>query len=366
MRKLMLRQKVFDVLQIFEYWRLARNQSLEEWQYVRNRQVPVLSHKEKQEIEQKWRGVVGNLNNGLAGYRIWKSLYGFDVNYIPFGYFFPWILRKLNPIEYSLTYENKGMQYDLFPESNHPNLVVRKLNGAIYDSNRNFIDLEAAIGCIASYPRDMIIKPCSDSCCGRGVRKLQSGIDRKEVKAILALYEDFVVQECIEQHPSTAVFNPSSLNTMRISTLLLNGKFSLCTAMIRFGEPGSVVDNVGAGGACVGINDDGSIMEFGFDARTNKIYEWNGVTLKGRSIPYFDRIIEAASIAHKSIPLCAFVGWDIALDKSGIPMLIEVNLGWPGLFYEQLANARPALRGREDEVIQYASSRPKSRIINPI
>lgn len=317
-------------------------------------------------LDRNGGGVVGNIGIGFSGYRAWKALYGFDVNYIPFGYFFPWILRKLNPIEYSLTYENKGMQYDLFPQTNHPKFVVRKLNGAIYDSNHNFIDLETAIGIIASYPRDMIIKPCSDSCCGRGVRKIHSSAARTEVSAIVALYEDFVVQECIEQHPSTAVFNSSSLNTMRISTLLLNGKFSLCTAMIRFGEPGSVVDNVGAGGACVGINDDGTIMEFGFDAKTNKIYEWNGITFQGRSIPNFDSIITAVSIAHKSIPLCAFVGWDIALDKSGIPILIEVNLGWPGLFYEQLANARPALRGREDEVIQYALSRPKSRIIHPI
>lgn len=54
----------------------------------------------------------------------------------------------------------------------------------------------------------------------------------------------------------------------------------------------------------------------------------------------------------------AFVGWDFALDDNNTPTLIEANIDIPGIFFEQLANARPLFRERHDEVMQYIKEHP--------
>ena len=184
-------------------------------------------------------------------------------------------------------------------------------------------------------------------------------MDVSEVEKILSQYEgDFVIQGVLEQSEDTKRFNPSSLNTFRISTLLLNGRFSACTSMLRFGTPGNIVDNVGAGGGCVGIRDDGSLMPYGFNKAGYKIKEWNGILFEGCKIKEFRKVLQTSKDAHSRIPLCAFVGWDLAIDQNGGVNIIEANLDWPGLFFEQLANGRPALGERFNEVLEYVHSHP--------
>ena len=63
------------------------------------------------------------------------------------------------------------------------------------------------------------------------------------IKEVISSYNgDYVIQEVLKQSNITSKFNPTSLNTFRISTLLLNGEFSVLTAMLRFGKEGSIVD----------------------------------------------------------------------------------------------------------------------------
>ena len=157
---------------------------------------------------------------------------------------------------------------------------------------------------------------------------------------------------------ATAYFNQSSLNTFRISTLLLNGKFSVCTSMMRFGSSGSVVDNVGAGGGCVGVNNDGSLMPFGFNKAGQRIAEWNGKKFAGYVIPHFSDVLGMARKAHLDCPLCSFVGWDFAINQDGKVNLIEANLESPGLFFEQLANGKPAFGDRTAEVADWVCNHP--------
>ena len=218
----------------------------------------------------------------------------------------------------------------------------------------NIIDKQGAIDVISSCGKELLIKKSSGSCCGQGINLIGPYTEKYKISTIISQYNgDFVVQEKLTQSSSTRLFNEASLNTIRISTLLLNGKFSVCTAMIRFGAPNSIVDNVGAGGCCVGINHDGSLKEFGFTSRFDKILEWNGVQFKGHQIPNFDKIIEFARDAHYCVPNCGFIGWDIALDNNDDCVLIESNICWPGIFFEQLADGKPAFCGREDELLEF-------------
>ena len=56
--------------------------------------------------------------------------------------------------------------------------------------------------------------------------------------------------------------------------------------------------------------------------------------------------------AQLMIPNIGIVGWDVALDSNDNPLLIEVNIGGPGILYEQLCTG-PIFGERTQEVIEY-------------
>lgn len=343
-----------------QFTKAAYSESAEERAAAKKYNLPDLTNQEKEAVTKRWGSLSDNLSYGYPGFAIYKHFYGFDPNYMPFGYFFPRMLRKLNPLEYSHVFSNKSLMYRTFHEINQPVLVVLRLKSCYYDKNGNVIDEQAAIDVICSSGIDLLIKKSSGSCCGQSINLIGSNPDKDKVRAIIAQYDgDFVVQEKLTQSSSTSLFNKTSLNTMRISTLLLNGKFTVCTAMIRFGTPNSIVDNVAAGGCCVGINNDGSLKDFGFTSTFDKISEWNGIQFKGHMIPSFDKIVDFARKAHYCIPNCAFIGWDIALDSNDNCVLIESNINWPGIFFEQLADGKPAFSGREDELLEFNQKTPE-------
>lgn len=337
-----------------QFNKAAYSESGEERDAAKKYNLPDLTSQEKDAVSKRWKYLSDNLSFGYPGFAIYKHFYGFDPNYMPFGYFFPRLLRKLNPIEYSHVFCNKSLMYRIFHEINQPVLVLNRLQSCYFDKNGNVIDEQAAINVISSYGKDLLIKKSSGSCCGKSINIIEPKTDKDIVSALIAQYDgDFIVQEKLSQSSYTSLFNETSLNTMRISTLLLDGNFSVCTSMIRFGTPNSIVDNLGAGGCCVGINNDGSLKEFGFTSTFDKISEWNGVKFKGHCIPSYDKIVDFARKAHYCIPNCCFVGWDIALDGNDNCVLIELNTNWPGIFYEQLADGKPAFFGREDELLDF-------------
>lgn len=319
-----------------------------------------LTAAEIKKVKEQW-GNVGlyNLKIGFPGFKVYKHFYGFDPHYVPFSYFFPWMLRILSPVDAARTFVNKCMTYTYFYNIPQPVLIARKVNGCILDSENNLINEEKLISIIHVITNDMIIKKSSGSCGGKSIKNITSTMSDWEISKIISSYHgDYVIQGVLKQSEITYKFNSTSLNTFRISTLLLNGKFSVLTAMLRFGQKGSIVDNIGSGGACVGINDDGTLMEFGYNSKCEQISQWNDIVFKGKNIPFYKSIIEICRKAHYDIPLVAFVGWDIALDENNIPTLIEANIDIPGAFFEQLANARPLFRERHDEVMQYIKEHP--------
>lgn len=358
--KMYITDVLTDAYQQRQYDKASYGESLEEARVAQYLQLPPLTDEEIKQIREVWGNMPGNLEMGFPGFQIYKHYYGFDAEYVPFCYFFPRMLRVVNPIADSKVLSNKSMMYNFFASIRQPKLVARRIGGSILSADNTLITEEQLLDAIGRCDSDMIIKLSSGSSCGKSICKIEAGAPREEAARIIRQYSgDYVIQTILKQSADTAVFNASSLNTMRISTMLVDGRMSLSTAMIRFGTPGSIIDNVGAGGGCVGINDDGTLMSHGFNNKAERIGQWNGVRFAGRSIRGFDKVVELAFAAHLCIPTCGFAGWDIALDEQGEPVLIECNLIWPGLFFEQLANGKPALRDRRKDFIEYIKQQPK-------
>jgi hypothetical protein len=74
----------------------------------------------------------------------------------------------------------------------------------------------------------------------------------------------FVLQERIRQHPWFAAWNQSSLNTIRMMTYrsVVDNAVHPLGAVVRFGRPGSLVDNQAAGGLTCGVLKNGKTGSF--------------------------------------------------------------------------------------------------------
>lgn len=335
------------------FYKYSKDFAAEENTICGNGIFPELSEAEKKEIATLISDICPYPAISYSGYRIYKKLYGFNAEFIPLAIFFPWMIRVLNPIDYATVYSNKSITDKLFSNIKQPKVILKRVGGEYIHDNYS-LDITEAIKLLSEQHHDMIIKPSTDSCGGNDVTLLNRRIDSTNIKEVLNKYtSDFVVQERLPQSQYISQFNASSLNTFRITTLLLNGKFTVCMSMLRCGNAGSVVDNVAAGGCCVGVNDDGTLNPFGFSSRCEKIFSHNNMKFKDYNVPFFERIIDLCREAHHVIPNCHYIGWDVALDENNDAVLIEVNTIAPGTFFEQLANARCAFRNRFEEVIAF-------------
>lgn len=310
-----------------------------------------LTKDEKGLLNEQWGGLGIKIHDDF--YRMYKTVEQFNPLFVSDDLYYPLIIRTLNPLEYIVSFSHKGFYDIIFPNANKPKTFLTRIRGIYYDENRNVISQQQAQQ-IAQNSTPFIIKPTIDTSVGKNVYKISDcgGVDIADLFNSVGL--DFIVQQVIEQSPQTAALNANSLNTIRVSTLYLNGRFSICTAAIKMGRNNAVVDNLGAGGLILGITDDGSLRDFAYDSKYNKYYQNGDFVFKGKRLEGMDKIKEFVEKLHISyLPHLAFVGWDIALDKNNEPILIEVNLKWPGVQFEQLSTASPAFGDRTNEVIDY-------------
>lgn len=310
-----------------------------------------LTNKERQSLKKQWGGLGIKIYDRF--YRMYKTVDTFNPLYLSDDLYYPYIIRRLNPIEYSVAFCHKGFYDIIFPKAKKPETFVTRVRGVYYDEKRRIISENTAKQLICG-KTPFIIKPTIDTSIGKNVHKIT---DCKDVD-ILALFDnigrDFIVQEALEQSIQTAVLNPNSLNTIRISTLYINNKFSVCNMCIKMGRNNAIVDNLGAGGLIVGIRDDGTLCDYAYDSTYQKHYQNGEFVFKGKRLENINKVKDFVRELHINyIPHLSFVGWDIALDKNNEPTLIEVNLKWPGIQFEQLCNATPIFGDRTNEVITY-------------
>lgn len=187
---------------------------------------------------------------------------------------------------------------------------------------------------------DAFAKP-SDGQLGNGVFALRiSGgkifIDDKETTIDnlinIVLSADYLVQERIYQHKKMSELCPSTINSIRLQTVMdKDGIVYPFGAGLRMGRLGSSVDNWAKGGIFVGIDmEKGCLMKKGFlkpKFGTSTDYHLDtNVKFEGFVIPFYREAVEAAVKLHKYLYRCHSVGWDIAITENG-PVFIEGN-GW--------------------------------------
>ena len=221
----------------------------------------------------------------------------------------------MNDIHMAAAWSDKAYTDWVVREVKTVRSVVRCVNGRLLNEAFELIDRKAASVIMNSYEA-LVLKPTMFTDTGKNVVLAHAPFD---IDKIIARYgRFFVVQIPLKQHPDMALLNESSVNTIRIDTILLDGEAHAIPAFVKAGQPGDFTDNGGGENRIfIGV-ENGRYTDFAFDHDCNKFFAIpSGYAFGGQEVPYVKEICRAAERAHTHIAHFGLAFWDMAVDENG-------------------------------------------------
>lgn len=268
----------------------------------------------------------------------------YSVKYVPEDIFHAIISKKLNQMRQWPSLLDKNLLGLMFKDYKQPEVVLKNINGFYYIKDE-IVPESLAIESVIKERKQMVIKPSIDSGCGMGVvsfsiHERKTDYNNLSIKELFDNYKkDFIVQIVVNQHEILKDLNPSSLNTLRILSYLNENGVHILSTIVRVGKKGSFTDNCATGGIACGIDESGVLKRYGFlNNGTVRVKTDSGILLENIKVPSYNILIEQVKKMHLLIPYFRLVSWDIGIDYTGTPLLVEYNTYHQDITIHQLAN----------------------------
>ncbi len=237
-------------------------------------------------------------------------------------------VKKLNEKEYWHLFNNKNEFNDMFKE-----YIKRDY---IYPVSA---DKEKTIEWLSNH-KLFFAKP-NDGQCGKNIEKISTEKWKNNFEDLYAyLVENKLelLEEPIVQCEEMNKLNSSSVNTVRMVTVMNDqDEVTIIATFSRIGN-GKVVDNFNSGGMTARIDvETGKIIEDAVN-KNGELFEKHpitGTTIKGFQIPNWEEAKNMVKSAAKLSKHIRYVGWDVGLSEKG-PVLVEGNQ-FPGHDIYQVA-----------------------------
>ena len=280
--------------------------------------------------------------------RLYESINGvFATDYIPEIIYTTEVEPALNDYQYAKILENKSLIESFASKTIAvvPETIVVCDAGRYFDGQRRPIT-EAEATDIVAAEMDVVIKPTVGTSSGKGVLLFDKGRDL--IPASEKYGKNFIVQKKIEQCPEFAAFNPTSVNTIRIITYLVDGNIYHAPICFRTGRNGINVDNIHSGGICIGVKDSGELLPIGYELgygdknRVFKAHPDSGIQFEGIVLPQIFEIINTAERIHGYLPHLGIVSWDFTVNSENKVVLIEANLKGQSIWFPQIIHGKGA------------------------
>lgn len=153
----------------------------------------------------------------------------------------------------------------------------------------------------------LICKP-NDKALGSGifVVDIKNKEDAKKTfEKMMSSGTSWIVEERIQQSPTMAQWNESSVNTLRVYSFLNSDGFHLITPVLRTGRKGSCIDNGAAGGYFANIDyTTGEVISEGYNEKENKYYPFHPdskMKFKGWKIPMWNDLLKTIKKSCQNI-----------------------------------------------------------------
>lgn len=290
-----------------------------------------LTEEQIKQVKEYWKKYEFALEPPLECFKTYFNRTGiFDPRFITYRFrkmFEPYFA----PDNYRYALQDKAYLPKIFSKGRQPMAIIRKSNGIILDGDYNKISKEEATKIcydFISTGKEMVIKANASSGGGNTLVFVKDKT-LKEVEKILTTYRsDYTVQESVIQHPTLAALNQSTVNTIRLTTFLLNGEVVPLGALIKIGNANVRVDGYKHDGRMMGIDmETGRTLNWILDSKYNRdsvLPSGVDVSDNGIEIPFFKDLVKMAINCHYEVSKIRMIGWDIAVDENG-PIIIEAN-----------------------------------------
>ena len=314
-------------------------------------EIPELTAAQKRDAEAYWKSH-GITLSSTDWHRFYYGKTGTeDPRFVPDDVFHRIIRPRMNDINMAASWSDKAYTDWVVRDVKTVRSVVRSVNGRLLNEQFELIDHKAADVILNSF-ESLVLKPTMFTDTGKNVVLAHAPFSIDDIIARYGRF--FVVQIPLKQHPDMALLNESSVNTIRIDTLLFDKEAHALPAFVKAGQPGDFTDN-GADDKhriFLGVKD-GCYTDFAFEHDCNKFYSLpSGYAFAGQKIPFLDEVCRAAEKAHTRIPHFGMAFWDMAVDVNGEPVIVEMNLRYPDSYFPQIASG-PFLGDYTEEVLAY-------------
>lgn len=324
------------ILNKYRKWR-----EMKKWKVKITRNFKDLEHHrkltkaQKKEIQNFYMALIGKKVPLYCHEYFYSRTGHFTKEYVPNNIYHCELVPKANVHRLQSAFGDKNMCDFLFPGENIVHSILKNMNGYYYYEGSPVSEDEAISLC--QNMDKVIIKPSRDSkghdvqfiCVKDGI----TNINGKTIEQLFKEYKkDFLIQDWVRQHADMAALNSTSVNTIRVLSYRSEMEVLIIYSVVRIGRSGQVIDNQCAGGISTTISKDGKLGKYAFGGYTTDNIDKtdNGIILEGYQLPSFDRVIEMVKRLHLKLPFFNIVGWDVAIQEDGEPVLIEFNTN-PGL-----------------------------------
>ncbi len=237
-------------------------------------------------------------------------------------------VKKLNEKEYWHLFNNKNEFNDMFNE-----FLKRDYIYPISEKKDETIEW-------IKKHRIFFAKP-NDGQCGKNIEKIKVDDYKDDYEKLYNYLVDnnlLLLEEPIIQCEEMNKLNSSSVNTVRMVTVMNDkDEVTIIATFSRIGN-GKVVDNFNSGGMTARIDvESGKIIEDAVN-KNGELFEnhpLTGTKIKGFQIPNWNEAKEMVKTAAKKSKHIRYVGWDVGLSVNG-PVLVEGNQ-FPGHDIYQVA-----------------------------
>lgn len=310
------------------------------------------SEEQKAQYTAFWRAHYGR-DFPSDWHRLYESMNGrFDVQYFPEILYTAELERRLNPDNYCEVLSDKNL-LDLLtaavPQVRAPKTYFGCANGSFFTGTHELLSRAQMLTALRDIG-DAVVKPTVDTGSGKGVEvvRIHDGVDEKSGRSLEALLahcgRNFVIQERIQPCEQLRQLAPSCVSTIRLITYLAKDRVFHAQLVLRVGTGKSAVDNIHAGGLCIGVRDDGQLKKrayrlgYGDRCEIFEAHPDSGLRFSEITLPKIPEMIEAAHRLHSRIPQLGIISWDFTVDREENVVLIEVNCKDQSVWFPQIVN----------------------------
>lgn len=316
--------------------------------------LPELTQAQTNEIRAFWEKY-GFRDFSMQWHRFYYGKTGqLRPDFIPHPLFFNQIKPAMNNVTHGAVWSDKSYLDYFLRGIPTVQCVLRNVNGRFLDSQFRLVQQQEAEEILNGY-ESLVVKPSMDTNTGKGVMLLHRPYS---IKSILDRHHsNFVVQLPLRQHPIMGKLNESSVNTIRVNSVLFDTEAHVMSSFVKVGQAGAFADNNGHDRYFIGIRENGTFMDYAIDHSFNK-YSLipSGYQFAGQYVPNYDRVCQIVEQAHRQIAHFGFAFWDICIQENGTPAIVEMNLKNPDSMVPQVATG-PFFGRYTEQVLEYICSK---------